>query len=411
MMSSEPDYGAALGLINHLPTEELRDLVNNDDKLTELVKDLPQMKNLANEQEILLAANKSLAEFNLSLEPKLSQVNSLSPVEERLMLQEVNTLKGEVALPNASPPSLYVPKPPPSPYSHLALPLQQLSSSPSLYHCPNHLNRLTLTWHFHSNSSPNASPPSLLFTCPNHLIALLSPGTSTPTALPNASPPSLLFTCPNHLHRLTLTWHFHSNSSLQCLTTFSPLHVPKPPQSPYSHLALPLQQLSQCLTTFSPLHVPKPPPNRLTLTWHFHSNSSPQCLTTFSPLHVPETTSIALLSPGTSTPTALPNASPPSLLFTCPNHLNRLTLTWHFHSNSSPQCLTTFSPLHVPKPPQSPYSHLALPLQQLSPMPHHLLSSSRAQTTSIALLSPGTSTPTALPNASPPSLYVPKPPQ
>ena len=43
MMSSEPDYGAALGHINHLPTEELRDLVNNDDKLTELVKDLPQV--------------------------------------------------------------------------------------------------------------------------------------------------------------------------------------------------------------------------------------------------------------------------------------------------------------------------------------------------------------------------------
>ncbi|MPC14403.1 hypothetical protein E2C01_007167 [Portunus trituberculatus] len=73
MMSSEPDYGAALGLINHLPTEQLRDLVNNDDKLTDLVKDLPEMKNLANEQEMLLAANKSLAEFNLSLEPKLSQ--------------------------------------------------------------------------------------------------------------------------------------------------------------------------------------------------------------------------------------------------------------------------------------------------------------------------------------------------
>ena len=43
MMSSEPDYAVALGLINHLPTEELRDLVNNDDKLTDLVKDLPEV--------------------------------------------------------------------------------------------------------------------------------------------------------------------------------------------------------------------------------------------------------------------------------------------------------------------------------------------------------------------------------
>lgn len=32
------------------------------------------MKHLANQQEMLLASNKSLAEFNLGLEPKLSQV-------------------------------------------------------------------------------------------------------------------------------------------------------------------------------------------------------------------------------------------------------------------------------------------------------------------------------------------------
>lgn len=43
MMSGEPDYEAAVGLIRHLPTEELRDLVNNDDKLAELMKDLPQV--------------------------------------------------------------------------------------------------------------------------------------------------------------------------------------------------------------------------------------------------------------------------------------------------------------------------------------------------------------------------------
>lgn len=43
MMSAEPDYGEALGLIRHLPTEELRDLVNNEDKLTDLMKDLPQV--------------------------------------------------------------------------------------------------------------------------------------------------------------------------------------------------------------------------------------------------------------------------------------------------------------------------------------------------------------------------------
>ena len=45
-MSGEPDYEAAIGLIRHLPTEELKDLVNNDDKLSELMKDLPQVWNI-----------------------------------------------------------------------------------------------------------------------------------------------------------------------------------------------------------------------------------------------------------------------------------------------------------------------------------------------------------------------------
>lgn len=42
-MSEEPDYGAVLGLINHLSKDELQDLVNNDEKLAELLKDLPQV--------------------------------------------------------------------------------------------------------------------------------------------------------------------------------------------------------------------------------------------------------------------------------------------------------------------------------------------------------------------------------
>ncbi|KAK7082877.1 Vacuolar protein sorting-associated protein 37B [Halocaridina rubra] len=99
MMSGEPDYEAAVGLIRHLPTEELRDLVNNEDKLSELMNDLPQMKNLASEQEMLLAANKSLAEFNLSLEPKLSQAKQdlITKYEEAAQLsEEVNTMKGEM---------------------------------------------------------------------------------------------------------------------------------------------------------------------------------------------------------------------------------------------------------------------------------------------------------------------------
>ncbi|KAL7647150.1 UNVERIFIED_CONTAM: hypothetical protein RMT77_002408 [Armadillidium vulgare] len=71
MMNTEPDYEAALGLVKHLSSDELKELINDESKLNDVLKDLPQMKNLDSEKEMLLAANKSLAEFNLSFEPKL----------------------------------------------------------------------------------------------------------------------------------------------------------------------------------------------------------------------------------------------------------------------------------------------------------------------------------------------------
>lgn len=68
-----PDYTAALGLFQHLNTEELQKLLNDDDRVDSMVKDLQQVKNAENEREMLLASNKSLAEFNLSQEPNLRQ--------------------------------------------------------------------------------------------------------------------------------------------------------------------------------------------------------------------------------------------------------------------------------------------------------------------------------------------------
>jgi len=101
MMSGggSPDYEAAVGLIRHLTTDELKELVSNDSKTTDLIKDLPQMKNLVSEQEMLLASNKSLAEFNLSLEPKLSEAKQtlIAKYEEAAQLsEEVNKLKGQI---------------------------------------------------------------------------------------------------------------------------------------------------------------------------------------------------------------------------------------------------------------------------------------------------------------------------
>lgn len=69
----EPDYPAALSHLSHLDAEELKELLNNDDKFEDMMKDIKQFKDLETEKEMLIASNKSLAEFNLSKEPQLQE--------------------------------------------------------------------------------------------------------------------------------------------------------------------------------------------------------------------------------------------------------------------------------------------------------------------------------------------------
>ena len=44
----------------------MQDILNNEDKFDQFIRDLPQMKALQEEKEMLLTSNKSLAEYNLS---------------------------------------------------------------------------------------------------------------------------------------------------------------------------------------------------------------------------------------------------------------------------------------------------------------------------------------------------------
>ena len=75
----QPDYPAALSNLQHMDSEQLKvtichncdftmlqDILNNEDKFDEFIKELPQMKALQEEKEMLLTSNKSLAEYNLS---------------------------------------------------------------------------------------------------------------------------------------------------------------------------------------------------------------------------------------------------------------------------------------------------------------------------------------------------------
>ncbi|XP_043261031.1 vacuolar protein sorting-associated protein 37B [Colletes gigas] len=71
--NQEPDIPAALGLLSHLNNDELDELLHNDSKFEDIVKDIKQFKDLETEKEMLMASNRSLAEFNLSKQPELQE--------------------------------------------------------------------------------------------------------------------------------------------------------------------------------------------------------------------------------------------------------------------------------------------------------------------------------------------------
>ena len=43
----EPDIPSAVGLLQHLTQDELKDLLNNDNKLSEMVDDMIQVRKIA----------------------------------------------------------------------------------------------------------------------------------------------------------------------------------------------------------------------------------------------------------------------------------------------------------------------------------------------------------------------------
>jgi len=56
-----------------MDSDQLKDILNNEDKFDQFIKDLPQLKALQEEKEMLLTSNKSLAEYNLSQEPQVRE--------------------------------------------------------------------------------------------------------------------------------------------------------------------------------------------------------------------------------------------------------------------------------------------------------------------------------------------------
>lgn len=109
--NQEPDIPAALGLLSHLTNDELKELLNNDAKFEDIVKDVKQFKDLETEKEMLMASNRSLAEFNLSRQPELQDgkqtLKELSETASRLCtsvkekLDELKNKSGEMSVDTA----------------------------------------------------------------------------------------------------------------------------------------------------------------------------------------------------------------------------------------------------------------------------------------------------------------------
>lgn len=71
--NNQGSYDAALSFLTQLNTAELQSLMDDNDRLEKLVDDLELVKKGEQEKETILTSNKSIAEYNLGLEPRLIQ--------------------------------------------------------------------------------------------------------------------------------------------------------------------------------------------------------------------------------------------------------------------------------------------------------------------------------------------------
>ncbi|XP_063992845.1 vacuolar protein sorting-associated protein 37B [Diachasmimorpha longicaudata] len=68
-----PDIPAALAMLNHLSNVDLGEILNDEERFEEVVKDIKQFKDLESEKDLLIAGNRSLAEVNLAKQPQFEE--------------------------------------------------------------------------------------------------------------------------------------------------------------------------------------------------------------------------------------------------------------------------------------------------------------------------------------------------
>lgn len=89
----ELDESRAVGLLQHLNKGELQNILDNEDKLMEIINDLQQVKEIQTDREMLLANNKSVADYNLKLQPRFDELKR----KLATAYEEANRLKETLA--------------------------------------------------------------------------------------------------------------------------------------------------------------------------------------------------------------------------------------------------------------------------------------------------------------------------
>jgi len=85
---SGPELESAVALLSHLETDQLEKMNEDETEMINIIDDSEIVKALQVEREDLVAANKSIAEFNVSLEPTLR--------EKKELLRELYVTQGEI---------------------------------------------------------------------------------------------------------------------------------------------------------------------------------------------------------------------------------------------------------------------------------------------------------------------------
>ncbi|KAL8624667.1 hypothetical protein ACOMHN_038213 [Nucella lapillus] len=92
------DETAAVALLHHLDKDDLQHLMSDDSKLNDLVQDLQQVRSVQTDHDDLVAQNKSLAEYNLSLHPRLDSLKT----EVATGYETMNKLKTQLGMDKAN---------------------------------------------------------------------------------------------------------------------------------------------------------------------------------------------------------------------------------------------------------------------------------------------------------------------